>query len=330
MKDMKIKEWFKSFGAGAAMGVANSIPGVSGGTIAVILKVYEKIVTAVSNLFKRFVQSFLILLPILLGIVIAMIPCLMLFDKAFDVFQFGIISLFAGLIIGSFPSVVDEVKDVKIGAKHIIICAIAAIIAITLGILSIVLGERVSVQNLIENPPWWFYIVLVLIGFVASVSLIVPGISGSMMLVVLGFYDSLTGLVSDTVKGISHMGEKWFWINVLQLGCVAVGVIIGFLSMAKLMKYLLTKHRGVTFYAIIGFIIGSLVALYLNNSIWNYYKNWSIEGHLPIWLEVTLGFVLLVIGIIGSYLLVRYSRKNKQIEENNQESIEKSNENAEE
>ena len=330
MNVMKVKEWFKSFFAGAAMGLANSIPGVSGGTIAVILKIYEKLVTAVSNIFKKFVSSFLTLLPIALGIVIAMVPALMLFDKAFEVFQFGIVSLFAGLIIGSFPSVTDEVKDVKIGAKHIIICVVAALIAITLGVLSIVLGSKVSVQDLVDNPPWWFYIVLVLIGVVASISLIVPGISGSMMLVVLGFYDSLAGLVSDTVKSISHISEGWFWVNVLELGCVAIGVIIGFLAMAKLMKYLLTAHRGVTFYAIIGFILGSLVALYLNNSIWNYYQVWSLEGHLPIWLEVVLAVILFAIGLVGSYLLVRYSRKHKQKEETNGDTPQKSEENAEE
>lgn len=325
---MKVKEWFKLFFSGAAMGVANSIPGVSGGTIAVILKIYEKLVDAVSNLFKKFVKSFLILLPILLGIVIAMVPCLILFNKAFEYFQFGIVSLFAGLIIGSFPSVTDEVKDVKISAKHIIILVIAACVAIGLGVLSIIVGKSFSVEDLIANPPVWFYFILILVGFVASISLIVPGISGSMMLVVLGFYYALTELVKDTVKGVVHINEGWFWINVLELACLAIGVVIGFLSMAKFMSYLLKKHRGITFYAIIGFIIGSLFALYMNNSIWSYYETWNTENHLPIWLEVILGAILLIGGAIASYMLVRYSRKHAKKEESNGDTLEESNENA--
>ena len=324
---MKVKEWFKLFFSGAAMGVANSIPGVSGGTIAVILRIYERLVDAVSNLFKKFVKSFLVLLPIALGIVVAMVPCLILFNKAFEFFQFGIVSLFAGLIIGSFPSVSEEVKNVKISARHIIICVIAALIAIALGILSIVMGGKINVTENIENPPVWFFFVLVAIGFIASVSLIVPGISGSMMLVVLGFYYPLTELVKDTVKGVTHIGEGWFWINVLELGCVAIGVIVGFLVMAKLMKFLLTKHHAITFFAIIGFILGSLVALYLNNSIWDYYQIWGGENHLPIWLEIVLGVVLFIGGAIGSYMLIRVSRKHKIIEKDG-DTPSNSNENA--
>lgn len=325
---MKVKEWFKLFFSGAAMGVANSIPGVSGGTIAVILKIYEKLVDAVSNLFKKFLKSFAILLPILLGIVVAMVPCLILFNKAFEFFQFGIVSLFAGLIIGSFPSITDEVKNVKISAKHIIILVIAALIAIGLGILSIVLGKQFSVQDLIDNPTPWFYIILVLAGFVASISLIVPGISGSMMLVVMGFYYPLTELIKDTVKGVVHINESWFWINILEIVCFGVGVIIGFLVMAKFMGFMLKKHREVTFFAIIGFIIGSLVALFLNNSIWEYYQVWSEPNHLPIWLEAVLGVVLLLGGAFASYMLVRYSRKHKQNNESNGDTLENSNENA--
>ena len=110
---MKIKNWLKSFLAGAAMGVASAIPGVSGGTIAVIVGIYQKLIDAINNLFKKFVSSFLTLLPIGLGVICAMVPCLLLFDLALEGFVFGIVSLFAGFIIGSFPDIVKEVSDEK-------------------------------------------------------------------------------------------------------------------------------------------------------------------------------------------------------------------------
>lgn len=315
---MKIKEWFKSFFAGAAMGVANSIPGVSGGTIAVILKIYKKFVDAISGLLKHFVKSFLILLPIVLGIIVAAIPCFILFKKAFDFFAFGIVSLFAGLIIGSFPSIYDEVRGEKAKPKHYIIAAITCIIAVTLGVLSIVLRDVFDMQSLVESHPVWFYFVVVLIGFIGSISLIVPGISGSMMLVVLGFYYPLLKLVSDTLKQVIEGFNSSFWPNVLLLVCFGIGIIVGFVSMAKLMGYLLDKHHQTAFYAIIGFIIGSTITLFVNNQIWSYYEMWGAgQYHLPIWLEILLGVILLIGGAILSYMLVRLSRKRKIEEEEN-------------
>lgn len=322
---MKVKEWFKLFFSGAAMGVANSIPGVSGGTIAVILKIYQKLVDAISNLFKHFLKSLIVLLPIGLGIVAAMIPCFFLFEKALDYFAFGIISLFAGLIIGSFPGITDEVKGVKIRPIHVIICVLACVFAIALGVLSVVMHLDVSAY--LENPKWWVYIIVFLVGIVGSISLIVPGISGSMMMVVLGFYEPMIDTTTATLRSIFHW-DTTFWINASILGTFFVGMIVGFLSIAKLMSFLLKKYHDTTFFGIIGFIIGSLVALFVNNQIWTYYTKWA-EGvyHLPIWLEITLGMLLLIGGTISSYMLIRYSRKHKQLEENNGENISNSPEN---
>ena len=90
---MKIKEWFKTFFAGMAIGVSSSIPGVSGGTIAVILKVYERLLWSISNLFKDFKKAIIYLVPILLGVIVAMIPTMYLMDKALNGFLFAIVSL---------------------------------------------------------------------------------------------------------------------------------------------------------------------------------------------------------------------------------------------
>ena len=108
---MKIKEWFKTLLAGAAIGVGSSIPGVSGGTIAVILGVYEKLIWAVSSIFKAFKKSIIYLLPMVIGMVLALIPMIYLMDKALNYFLFGIVCLFAGFIVGSITGITDEVKD---------------------------------------------------------------------------------------------------------------------------------------------------------------------------------------------------------------------------
>ena len=326
---MKVKEWFKLFFSGAAMGVANSIPGVSGGTMAVILKFYEKLINAISGIFKHFLKSIIVLLPIGLGIVAAMIPCFFLFEKALDYFTFGIIALFAGLIIGSFPGITEEVKGVKITPIYVVICVITCLFAITLGVLSVVL--KLDVGQFLEHPQWWFYIITLFVGIVASISLIVPGISGSMMMVVLGYYEPMIDTTTATLRGLFQW-DSVFWKNASILGTFALGMLIGFLSIAKLMGFLLKKYHNATFFGIIGFIIGSTVTLFVNNKIWVYYQTWSEV--VPMWLEILLGGILFVIGLVGTYLLIRHYRKHKdtkpELEQENIQKTEESQENEQE
>ena len=312
---MKVKEWFKSFFAGAAVGVASSIPGVSGGTVAVILGIFKKIVDSIGNLFKNFLKSFLTLLPIILGIIVAVIPCIFLFDWAFENFVFGIVSLFAGLIVGSFPGILDEVKGEKVTPGCITACVITCLIALSLGVSSVLLGDKVSVASHLANPEWWFYLVLIPVGMLAACALVVPGISGSMILLVLGFYAPLLALATATMKNI---GGENFWQNVLVLGIFGVGVLVGIFTIAKLMSFLLKKYHLVTFYGIIGFIVGSTITLYFNKEIYDYYQVWTTQG-MPWWVELILAIVLFGGGMVGSYFLVKYKRNHPQAEEEKQE-----------
>ena len=123
---------------------------------------------------------------------------------------------------------------------NITIAVITCLIAVTLGILSIFIGSKVDIGDMLESPKWYVYIILIGVGFLASVSLIIPGISGSMVLVVLGFYVPILNLITETLKNI---GGAHFWTSVLEILCLAVGVIIGLLSVAKLMAHLLKHYK---------------------------------------------------------------------------------------
>lgn len=319
---MKIKNFLKKLLTGAAIGVASAIPGVSGGTIAVLLKCYDKIINSISNLFKKFKESFLYLAPILLGVVLAIIPCIYLFNKAFEGFVFGIVSLFAGLIIGSFPSLTKEVKNEKVKPIYILVLIFAFLIALSLGILSAILGDKIDISSHFSSPEWWFFLVLIPVGALASVALIIPGISGSMLLLVLGFYTPLLEYANKWAKEVLNGN----WSNILTaigiLGCFAVGIIIGFFTIAKIMSFLLKKHRTGTFFGIFGFIIGSTLTLYFNNEILNYYKIWSSGNYvfIPMWLEILIGVLLMTLGILSSYFLAKKSGNNK-FEENEENKL---------
>ena len=326
---MKKNNFFRFFLSGMGIGAGAAIPGVSGGTIAVIFKVFDKIIWAVSNLFKKFKEAIFILLPVVLGAVLAAVPCLILFKVALDGFVFGIVSLFAGFIIGSFPSITSEVKGVKIVPKHIILLIIALLFALAIGVCSVLFSDKINLEEHFEDPEWWFYLVLIPVGMIASTAFIVPGISGSMILLVLGFYKPLLDSLSEYIKDFpNHVVEIFGFV-----GALAVGAIIGILTISKFLRYLLDKHHDSTFFVIIGFIIGSTISLFINNDIYQYYLVWAgkeslheMQPWMPMYIEIPVGIVLLIGGAIGSFMLVKFSEKKQKQEPQNEENSTQENE----
>lgn len=317
---MKVKAWFKKFLAGMGIGAGAAIPGVSGAAVAVIFKVYEDIIWSVNHFFKKFGKAMATLLPVFLGCVCAVIPCIIVFDIALEKFYFGLICAFAGFLIGSFPAILDEVKGTQINKKSIIAIVIGALFVIALGITSACVGDKVNITGLFNEMPWWFYFVIAGAGVVAAVALTVPGLSGSLILLILGFYKPL---VNNTV-GWAKLALSGDWSRFPQLlgmlGCFAVGCVIGVVIVSKTMKILLAKHHDMTYFTIIGFVGASIAVLFFNWNSIAYYLVWGgqsiekVNPALPCWAEIIIGLFLLAGCMIGAYFLVRITRKNKQIE----------------
>ena len=237
--------------------------------------------------------------------------------------MFVLICIFAGFLIGSFPSITDKVKGIKPNKLQIALIITGAIFVITLGVLSVAFGDKLNIGGLFVNIKnnWWLYLVLIPVGVLAAVALTVPGLSGSLILLVIGFYRPLV----DSVKtwGGNCLKGDWSMVGPLfgVLGSFAVGCLIGVVLVSKIMTYLLAKHRDSTFFTIIGFVSGSIFVLFFNYDIYNYYLNWSgiefanINPVLPIYLEIPIGLVVLLACAFGSYMLVRAERKNTQEKE---------------
>ena len=310
-----MKNVIKRILAGVGIGVGSAIPGVSGGTIAVILHVYESFIWSISHLFKEFKKAIVILLPIVLGIVIGLVPTIILMDKALEGFIFGVVCIFAGFIVGSLPKITAEVKGKPVKPSYIIILIVAFLITVGLGVGSVISKSDVSVH--FTNPEPWFYVVLIPVGLIASIALVVPGISGGMMLILVGFYKPLINSTVDTAKACLAGDWSNFGIQMAILGCFGVGVIIGFFLVSKLMNFLLGGFHDATFYGILGFVLGSIIALFINYEIWEYYVNWSngINGFLKKEIEIPLGIALFIICMVLSYLLVRYENKHSNVEQ---------------
>ena len=322
-----MKNFFKRLIAGMGIGAGAAIPGVSGAAIALILHVYYDIIEAVNNFRKRFGWAIKVLIPILLGIMVAVIACIIIFHLAFEYCMFVLICVFAGFLVGSFPGVTDEVKGVKIEKKHIISAIIAGIFVISLGVMSVVLGSKGGgVAQAFATMPWWLYLVLIPVGAVAAVALTVPGFSGSLILLIIGFYRPLMDnatLWGKEILGVS-VAQSWSHFPHLigMIGCFGVGCLIGVILISKLMSILLKKYHDLTYFVIIGFIVGSIFVLFFNYDIFNYYLVWggkvieNINPVMPIYIEIPVGIVVILVSGFLSYLLVRYNRKNKNNQEN--------------
>ena len=314
---MKVKEWFRRFFAGIGIGTGAAIPGVSGAAIAVIFRVYEDIIGAVNSFRKRFGWAISILLPILLGIAIAVVVCIILFSYAFEHLVFILMCVFAGFLLGSFPGITDEVKGEKLNKKYVILMIIGGLFVVGLGIASVFSG--LNVQALFDEMPWWLYIILIPVGTVAAVALTVPGLSGSLILLIIGFYKPLVTSTKDWAKELLTGNFTHTLPLFLMLLCFAVGCLIGVVVVSKVMNILLKKFRFETFFTIIGFIAGSVFVLFFNHEIYQYYQVWAnpdlaevyeIKQLMPMWLEIIIGIVVLLGAGALSYLLVRSQRKH--------------------
>ena len=328
---MKVKEWFRRLIAGLGIGTGAAIPGVSGAAIAVIFRVYEDIINAVNNFRKKFKWSITVLIPILIGIAIAVCICIVLFHLAFKYLMFVLMCVFAGFLIGSFPGVTDEVKGEKIDRTCIILIIIGALFVLGLGTASVFSG--LDVQSLFDVMPWWLYLVLIPVGALAAVALTVPGLSGSLILLIIGFYRPLVDTAVEWVKEILGVGDvTQSFSHLLPLigviGCFGVGCLIGVVAVSKVMNILLRKWRKQTFFTIIGFIGGSVLVLFFNHEIFNYYRVWAdaslgptldIKQIMPIYVEIPVGLLIAAVAAFLSYLLVKSQRKNAETEQNNEE-----------
>jgi len=274
---------------GGAIGLAMIIPGVSGGTLAVLLGVYSKIIDSISGLFKNFKASVLFLLPIAIGAVLAFAALYYPLKYALQYAPFPTMLLFAGFMLGSCPDMIFNAK--KDGFKKVDIAAIAIPLAVVVGICFI---PNLGNVDLSTSMPWHGYLLLILMGVLASCALVVPGISGSMLMLIFGYYAPLLATISALKDDFGH--------SLLVLAMFAIGVIVGFFTVAKLMQFLLKKFRRVTMWAIVGFVLGSIPAVIIT-----FFYQYGVD-YLNA-LQISLGVVLFIAGALATYFLARYAAK---------------------
>lgn len=282
---------------GFAIGVAFIIPGFSGGSIAAILGIYEKLINAIADIFKDFKNSFLTLLPIALGMVIGVVSLLFPLGYALAHFPFPTVCLFVGLALGGLPAITENVKG-KIKLTNVFAFLIPALATVLLCFSPI--GEDVNLLNLSIGG----CVILFLVGIMGSTALVIPGISGSMLLLIFGYYNPIVNMITH------HFFEgKDVGVSLLVLGTTALGIGVGFIAISVIMKWLFKKCPRGTYFAIIGFIIGSIPTIYASVAKDAGYTWSTLPTSVWHWIVSAL---MLFLGAALSYMLVRYSRKQKR------------------
>ncbi|MDN3439538.1 DUF368 domain-containing protein [Planococcus sp. APC 3900] len=237
-------EW-KNIYRGILMGISDLIPGVSGGTIAFILGIYDRLLESISGFFSREWKKYLgFLVPLGTGIAITLLlfsrVIEYLLEQHYEATQF----FFMGLIIGVIPYIMKQAEVKKnFTARHLVILVvIGAALAVTAFIPT---EENLAPITSLTLP---VFFLLFFSGWLASMAMLLPGISGSFILLLLGVYSTAINALSS--------------LNIPIAMAIGAGVIVGFIVSSKAIQYLLEHFTYVTYAAIIGLILGSLFVVF--------------------------------------------------------------------
>ena len=266
---------------GMIIGVANIIPGVSGGTLMITLGIYEEVINTISHFFKNFKKNFKFIIPLAIGMVFSILLLSKLISLCLDKYPFPTTFFFIGLIIGGIPLLWRKTKSAKKKASNWLVFLITFGIVLTFAFLK----NGSAVVNL-TNLNITDYITLSIIGVISAATMVIPGISGSFVLMLLGYYEPIVNTIRD-LTNFSLLGH-----NLLILIPFGIGIVIGIILVAKLIEYLFNRYPIKTYYGVLGFIIASIVAIIK-----------PMCGISPSIIEVIISIILVIIGGIISYKL---------------------------
>lgn len=226
---------------GLIIGIGRIIPGVSGSVIAISLGVYEQGIDAISNFFKNPIKNLKFILALGIGIVLSVIYFSKLIAYLLDNYYLFTMTFFIGLIIGGIPSLYKKINK-SFNIKNILIFIITFSLVMLL----------VYVTKDTKEVGYENYLILIVIGIIDAATMIIPGISGTAVLMLLGFYEA-------TLDFFASLGNiNLLMSNIKFVVSYAVGLLIGGIAFVKLMEFLLKKHNTKTYFAINAFAISSI------------------------------------------------------------------------
>lgn len=239
---------------GIAIGIANIIPGVSGGTMMVSMGIYDEVICAVTGVFKHFKESVRTLLPYAIGMGIGIVGLSFVIGYLFAEYPLQTAMLFIGLIFGGLPLIFP-----KVAGKKPRIAEIVVFVAFFGLIIWMQFWGEGNSQVLAVEPKTM--VTLFFVGALAAATMVIPGVSGSMMLMSLGYYTPIIDHINAFVIALVTLdfGTVWYCMGILMP--FGMGVLLGIFLIAKLVEHLLKQHERMTYFAILGLVTSSPIAV---------------------------------------------------------------------
>ena len=241
---------------GIVIGISNILPGVSGGTMAVSMGIYDKLIHCINHLFKDFKKNLLFLFPIAVGMVIAIIASAFGIDYLFETFPFQTNLLFIGLILGGLPAIYDKVKGTTVRPGHILCVVLLFLLVIGMALLNDKQGGVAVIGTGMMD-----LVKLFLVGVIAAATMVIPGVSGSMMLLLLGYYNPILDAIKEFVAALLKWDMEAMAKVLFLLIPFGIGVIVGIVLIARLMEFVFQKYPNYAYWSIIGLLLASPIAL---------------------------------------------------------------------
>lgn len=298
----KIKEIIMNFINGFCMALADSVPGVSGGTVAFLLGFYDKFIGSLDNLFRgkkeeKF-EALKYLVKLGIGWIIGFGLSVSILADIFDVQIYKISSLFLGFIIFAIPIVIYEEKETlknKWKEMLFILLGIAVVVAITLVNPASGTGINVSASGL--NIGLIIYVFIA--AMVAITAMVLPGISGSTLLLIFGLYVPII----SALKELMHMNFSYLPVVIIFI----LGVLAGVVLCVRLIRKALEKYRAQTVYCIIGLMLGSLFSIVMGPTTLEVPKDPMSFSTFSILFFIIGGAIIL--GLQGLKMIIRKNEK---------------------
>lgn len=276
-----MKEFIVNILKGMVIGLSNVIPGVSGGTMMVSMGIYDRLIMLLTHFIKKFKEAVALLLPIGIGMLLAIALFSKLFSEVlFPNYPFQTNLFFIGLIIGGLPVIFKKVKGKKISVSSVLAFAIFFVVVVGFALLGEGSDKGAEVSLSFGN-----IVKLFVAGIVAAATMVIPGISGSMIMMLMGYYQTIIDTINAFLNALAS-----FDITAMLACCVVlvpfgIGVVVGVVAVAKFVEFVFTKFSHIAYWAIIGLIVASPFAIII------------MMGSVAIGvIEVITGIVMLAVG----------------------------------
>jgi uncharacterized membrane protein len=284
-----MKQFFYRVFCGFFLGIAVFAPGVSGSVMAVMMGIYEDLLTIIANPFKNFRKNLAWLIPLGIGAAASLLLFVVAFNKLFNTYPLASYLLFLGLVAGNMPAVFGDARANGFKPVYAVPMVLAFGLAFGLGAM-----RAYGTSSAAPNALWY----LALSGAITGVASMVPGISCSMVLILFGIYDKLLAAASGSIdEALVFIGVRegaGGFASIIAAGVTTLCFIAGMVAFSRLTKAVFTRHKSIAYWTVFAFMCGSLGAIVLNLPLGDpNFSLWQAALTLPLGIGIALGFVLL-------------------------------------